>query len=127
MTMSTSVTATPIGSATDSQTSSGSAASSSGTQSPIFTLAIELAGVVALSIIASIGPKTGRVIVLFMVGILVLWLVLNASTLAKLIPGTNVAVQGLWLVYRARQTSTVWQCLVTRPGWLKSASHTAVG
>lgn len=124
MTTPTSVTATPIGSTADSQTSSGSAASSSGTQSPIFTLAIELAGVVALSIIASIGPKTGRVIVLFMVGILVLWLVLNASTLAKLIPGTNVGVQGLWLEYRARQTSMVWLCLAIRPGWPKSASPT---
>ena len=86
------VTAVP---ANSSAAATSSAASSSGSQSPIFTLAIELAGVVALSIIASIGPKTGRIVVLFMVGLLVLWLVLNATTLAKLLPGNNVSVQGL--------------------------------
>jgi hypothetical protein len=72
---------------------SGSGSSSS----PLFTLAIEIVGVVALAIVASIGPRTGRIVVLFMVGLLVLWLVLNATTLAKLIPGQNVAVQGLCL------------------------------
>lgn len=85
------VTATPVASSTaGAQTES----SSSGSTSPIFTLAIELVGVVVLSIIAGIGEKTGRIVVLFMVGLLVLWLVLNATTLAKLMPGTNVQVQG---------------------------------
>ncbi len=86
-------TSTPFGASASPSNSSG-AASSPGTTSPIFTLAIELAGVVVLSIIAGIGPRTGRIVVLFMVGILVLWLVLNATTLAKLIPGQNVTVQG---------------------------------
>lgn len=86
-------TSTPSGASASPSNASG-AASSPGTTSPIFTLAIELAGVVVLSIIAGIGPRVGRIVVLFMVGILVLWLVLNATTLAKLIPGQNVTVQG---------------------------------
>lgn len=87
MAMPTAPTATPQSRSTGSLPKS---ASSSGTKSPVFTIAIELVGVVALSIIAGVGEKTGRVIVLCMVALLVLWLVLNAATLAKLMPGTNV-------------------------------------
>jgi hypothetical protein len=67
--------------------------SSSGA-TPISTLVIEIIGVVILSIIAGIGPRTGKLVALFMAGLLVLWLVLNATTLAKLIPGTGVSTQG---------------------------------
>lgn len=75
--------------------SSGSTSSSgSPTGSPVFTLAIELLGVIILAVIAGIGPRTGKVVALFVVGLLVLWLVLNSTTLAKLIPGKNVSVQG---------------------------------
>ena len=74
--------------------STSGVSSSGATGSPVFTLAIELLGVVILAVIAGIGPRTGKIVALFMVGLLVLWLVLNSSTLAKLLPGQNVSVQG---------------------------------
>jgi hypothetical protein len=76
-------------------------------------VAIEIVGVVALAILASIGPKTGRVVVLFMVGLLVLWLVLNATTLAKLLPGQNVPVQGLCKMIWALFIMTLTVVLLT--------------
>lgn len=69
-------------------------ASSSGAGSPVATFALEILGVVVLAIVAGIGPRVGKVVALFTLGLLILWLVLNASTLKQLIPGTNVAVQG---------------------------------
>lgn len=116
MTTPLSATATPVtASAGGSTGTSSGSGSSSGSTSPIFTLAIELVGVVVLSIVAGIGPKTGKIVALFMVGLLVLWLVLNATTLAKLMPGTNVSVQGLCL-YSDILIRLVWAVLNDRSG-----------
>jgi hypothetical protein len=91
-------TPTPAGSVAGNATlppgGNSSAASSSGAGSPVATFALEILGVVVLAILAGIGPRVGKVVALFTLGILILWLVLNATTLKKLIPGTNVAVQG---------------------------------
>lgn len=73
---------------------SSTTASSSGAGSPVATFALEILGVVVLAVVAGIGPRVGKVVALFTLGLLILWLVLNASTLKQLIPGTNVAVQG---------------------------------
>lgn len=55
---------------------------------------VEVIGVGVLAGIASIGPRIGKLAAIFMAGIVVLWLVTHASTLAQLIPGTNVTPQG---------------------------------
>ena len=71
---------------------------------------------VVLSIVAGIGPKTGKIVALFYGRTpSVLWLVLNATTLAKLIPGTNVSVQGLCL-YLNILIRLVWAVLNDRSG-----------
>jgi hypothetical protein len=72
----------------------GSGASSSGSSNPIGGVFVEVAGVIILSLVAGIGPRVGKIVTLFMAGIFVLWLVLHASTLAKLLPGSNVTTQG---------------------------------
>lgn len=88
-------TPTPAGTVAGNATpTSGSATSASSSGSPVATFALEILGVVVLSIVAAIGPQVGKIVALFTLGLLILWLVLNASTLKQLIPGTNVAVQG---------------------------------
>jgi hypothetical protein len=86
-------TPTPPTAVAASPPPANSSASPSG-QSPVAMFAIEILGVVILAIVAGIGPRVGKIVALFTAGLLILWLVLNASTLKKLIPGTNVAVQG---------------------------------
>lgn len=70
---------------------SGSSATSSSSASanPVSHLFIEVVGVAAFALIANIGPRIGKVMVLIMSGILILWLVTHASVLAKLIPGNS--------------------------------------
>jgi hypothetical protein len=84
---------TPTPADTMAAGSSATSVSSPGA-SPVAVFAAEILGVVVLTILAGIGPRIGRIVLFFMVGILILWLILNASTLKNLIPGTNVAVQG---------------------------------
>jgi hypothetical protein len=72
-----------------SSSSSGSAPAAN----PLSMLFVEVVGVGVLAGIASIGPRIGKLVVIFMAGILVLWMVLHATTLAKMLPGTN-APQG---------------------------------
>jgi hypothetical protein len=89
-------TPTPTGSMAGNATlppGSSSTTSSPGS-SPVAVFALEILGVVVLAIVAGIGPRVGKIVALFTLGLLILWLVLNATTLKKLIPGTNVAVQG---------------------------------
>jgi hypothetical protein len=76
------------GSATASGTNSSST-SSAGTANPLSMVFVEVIGVGVLAGIASIGPRIGKLTVMFMVGILVLWMVTHATTLAKMLPGQN--------------------------------------
>jgi hypothetical protein len=84
-------TPTPATASAATPSSSGSSGSSS---SPLFTMAIEVVGVIILTIVAGIGAKTGKIVAVFMAGLVVLWLVTHAAVLKKLIPGQNVSVQG---------------------------------
>jgi hypothetical protein len=91
----TTPTPTPTSAVASAPATAGSSpsASSSG-QSPVAMFALEILGVVILAVIAGIGPRVGKIVALFTLGLLILWLVLNASTLKRLIPGTNVGTQG---------------------------------
>jgi hypothetical protein len=54
-------------------------------KTPISLLVVELIGVSALTGIAAIGPRIGKLVAVFMIGILILWLITHASALAKLV------------------------------------------
>lgn len=54
-------------------------------KTPISLLVVELIGVSALAFVANLGPNIGRVVTIFMVGILILWMITHASALAALV------------------------------------------
>jgi hypothetical protein len=85
-------TPTPLPTMAGDTTTAGSPSSSA---NPLSSLMVELLGVGALALVAGIGPRIGKVVAIFMAGLMVLWLVLHATTLAQLMPGTNVQTQGL--------------------------------
>jgi hypothetical protein len=79
-------TPVPPGAFADSGTSAGSTSASGGSLSTVF---IEVIGVIVLALIAGIGPRVGKLTAIFMAGIMVIWAVTHATTLAKLLPGNN--------------------------------------
>jgi hypothetical protein len=81
-------TPVPPGAFADTGGSAGSTSASGGT-APLSTVFIEIIGVIILALIAGIGPRIGKVTAIFMAGLMVLWAVTHASTLAKLLPGNN--------------------------------------
>lgn len=79
--------------ASPSSSQKPAAASGSDSANPLSMVFVEVIGVGVLAGVASIGPRIGKILAIIMVGVLVLWFVTHATTLTKLIPGTN-APQG---------------------------------